>query len=100
MPPLGGVRLPFAINAGFNACRDLLLGHPLILRADNRNLLYMRKGESKKMLAWSLHLGDYNFAIDHIAGKENVVADALSRLHEINSEMKEQNRPEDWQKTK
>ena len=41
-----------------------------------------------------LHLGDFNFIIEHIAGKENVVADALSRLHKINSESKEKNMPE------
>jgi len=58
----------------------------------------MRKSESKTILAWSLHLGDYSFIIEHNPGKENVVADALSRLHEINSEKKEKNMPEDWVK--
>jgi len=88
----------FAIYAGVNACRDLLLGHLFLLQTDHRNLLYMRKSESKKILAWSLHLGDFNFIIEHIAGKENVVADALSRLHKINSERKEKNMPENWVK--
>ena len=40
----------------------------------------MNKSESKKILAWSLHLGDYSFVIEHIPGKDNVVVDALSRL--------------------
>ena len=86
----------YAIFAGVNACRDLLLGHPFTLQTDHRNLLYMRKSESKKILAWSLHLGDFSFVIEHIPGKDNVVADALSRLFEIDEEMKEKGRDQDW----
>ena len=56
----------------------------------------MNKSESKKILAWSLHLGDYSFVIEHIPGKDNVVADALSRLFEINQEVKDGKKESEW----
>jgi len=86
----------FAIFPGMNTCRDLLLGHTFTLQTDHRNLLYMNKSESKTILAWFLHLGNFSFIIEHIPGKDNVLADALSRLFEISQEVEEGRKESDW----
>ncbi len=61
--------------------------HPnLHVHTDHRNLLFMKnkRTTSDKLLRWSLVLNDYRFTIHHVAGIENVVADALSRVVECN----------------
>jgi hypothetical protein len=37
------------------------------------------KNKNQRLIRWSLALQEYNLNIKHIAGKENIVADALSR---------------------
>lgn len=43
--------------------------------------LFTHKNLSPKLLRIRLDLEDYDFIIEHISGKSNVVADALSRIH-------------------
>ena len=49
---------------------------------DNNPLTFINKCKqnNKRILRWSLFLQEYNFKINHIRGKNNVIADALSRL--------------------
>jgi transposase InsO family protein len=52
--------------------------------------LFNLKDPSSKLTRLRLELSEYNFVIEHIAGKSNVVADALSRIH-INDIINSQN---------
>ena len=36
-------------------------------------------GKKQRLLRWSLTLAEYNLDIRHIRGRDNVIADALSR---------------------
>jgi len=44
------------------------------------NLTYINLGASQKVQRWKLALQEFDFDIEHVAGKLNVVADAFSRL--------------------
>ena len=48
---------------------------------DHNPLIFISKmsGKNQRILRWSLELQKYNLDINHIRGKENVLADALSR---------------------
>lgn len=43
--------------------------------------LYRLKETNAKLTRLKLELAEFSFSIEHIKGKENVVADALSRIH-------------------
>ena len=56
-----------------------LKGRTFIVETDHRNLVYMASSSTPKVIRWKLRLLEYDFVVRHIAGVENVVADALSR---------------------
>ena len=58
-----------------------LTDKPFIVRTDNRALLWLHKhqDEKTKFTRWSLLLQEYSFKIEHCPGKENILADFLSR---------------------
>ena len=58
-----------------------LRGHRFTVETDHRNLVYIHRATAPKIVRWKLRLQEYDFDIKHIAGKSNVVADALSRCH-------------------
>ena len=49
---------------------------------DHNPLTFLRKMKNKnqKLLRWTLLLQEYNLDVRHIKGRENVVADAVSRI--------------------
>lgn len=53
------------------------------VRSDHRSLIYLfsLKDPSSRLTRIRLDLEEHNFVIEHIPGKLNVVADALSRIH-------------------
>jgi hypothetical protein len=55
--------------------------HPVIVKSDHRNLqAFMTTKElNARQARWAEELSSYNFITEHIKGKENKVADALSR---------------------
>jgi RNase H-like domain found in reverse transcriptase/Reverse transcriptase (RNA-dependent DNA polymerase)/Integrase zinc binding domain/Chromo (CHRromatin Organisation MOdifier) domain len=63
--------------------RHLLQGTklPVIVRSDHKNLrTFMTTKElNGRQARWAEELSEYNFRIEHVKGKENIVADALSR---------------------
>jgi len=59
--------------------RDILLGQNIIVHTDHLNILY-GKLSNDRITRWRLLLEEYGPKYVHIAGKNNVVADALSRL--------------------
>ena len=50
------------------------------LRTDHRNLTFLNDSPMQKVKRWKMAIMHYNFNIEHIPGKDNVVADALSRM--------------------
>src|SRR5690606_6864596 len=60
-----------------------LLGHHFIVETDHRNLLYLEKATSPKLVRWRLRLQEFDFELRHVAGRDNQVADALSRCFMI-----------------
>lgn len=71
-----------AVIFALKAWDHLLQGHHLIIHTDHANIQALQKATSKKLWRWRLILQDFHYEINHVAGKSNVVADALSRCLE------------------
>lgn len=69
----------YAIFYALKKWEYLLRGIPFTLRTDHKNLLQMNDG-SPKVLRWKLALQEFNCKVEHLPGKDNQVADSLSRL--------------------
>jgi len=68
------------------------------IRTDHKPLLPMLKKPmaNAKIESWALELQQFNLTIEHVEGRKNVLADALSRLIDIDSEYQlEQDEPEE-----
>jgi hypothetical protein len=59
--------------------------HEVLVRSDHKNLRYFltTKELSDRQARWYEKLCQYNFRIEHCKGKDNVVADALSRRPDL-----------------
>lgn len=58
---------------------------PVIVYTDHNPLTFLSNMSSsnQRLLRWALKLQDFNLQIQHIKGKDNIVADALSRSVEM-----------------
>ena len=56
--------------------------HPILVYTDHNPLTFLCKMSNKnqRLTRWSLLLQEYDIIIHHIKGKDNVIADALSRV--------------------
>ena len=81
--PIGELEL-LAIIEALEHFRYYLHGHHFILRTDHISLLSLqtKKEPSKRLSRWLDTLAEYDFSLEYIKGKNNVVADALSRPHQ------------------
>lgn len=61
--------------------RHYLVRQNFTLKSDHQSLQYLftQRDLNARQRRWSEFLSEYDFRISHIKGKENVVADALSR---------------------
>ena len=59
-----------------------MTAEPVLVYTDHNPILFINKMKEKNqhLLQWSLILQQYNLQISHIKGRENVIADALSRI--------------------
>ena len=57
--------------------------YPVLVFTDHNPLTFIHKMKNKnqRLVRWSLTLQEYNLDIKHIKGKDNVMADALSRVN-------------------
>ena len=63
--------------------RVFLFGRPFVLRTDHaalKNIFSTKMKDTARIERWILALSPYVFEIESIPGKENIVADALSRV--------------------
>lgn len=71
-----------AIHFAITQFRPYVYGTSFTVRSDHRPLVYLFniKDPSSKLTRIRLDLSEYNFTVEYIKGKNNVGADALSRL--------------------
>lgn len=72
-----------AIHFAITIFEPYIFGKHFTVRSDHKPLisLYKLKNPTGKLARIKLALSDKDFTIEHIPGKQNVVADALSRLN-------------------
>lgn len=56
--------------------------HPVVIFTDHNPLVFLdrMRNNNQRLMRWSIILQGYNLEIRHIRGRDNVVADALSRV--------------------
>ena len=72
-----------AIRWALGSMRGFLFGVPFTLYTDHRPLVYMhnmRKTNARILRTWN-DLSEFDFEVKYRLGKENFIADTLSRLH-------------------
>eukprot|EP00253_Pinus_taeda_P013432 PITA_13432 len=76
-----------AVVMALKLWRHYLMGHQFELRTDHKSLEYIftQKDLNARQRRWSELFSDYDFKISYIKGKENKVADALSRRPGLHS---------------
>lgn len=73
--------------------RPYLYGRRFIIRTDHKPLVYLfnMRDPSSRLLKFRLALEEYDFTVEYVRGKENAVADALSRICVTSKDLKEMN---------
>jgi len=87
-----------AIIVCLRTWRCYLEGMTFIIRTDHKSLEHIptQKHLSRRMVRWIEYLQQFNFKIEYKPGKENVVADALSRLYTIQVNVIQEDKYVDW----
>ena len=79
-----------AIVYTVKAFRHYLLGSPFEIKvmSDHQSLQYLKKGREAggRIARWAMALSEYNYQIEYLPGKSNLLGDALSRLVAIETE--------------
>ena len=72
--------------------RQSLLGKKFKIQTDHRALVWLHnvKDPSSRLLRWRLRMEEYDYEIEYVKGKENKVADCLSRLFPITTDILKQ----------
>lgn len=75
-----------AIHFALKTFKPYLWGKFFVVFSDHKPLIYLYalKEPSSRLTRIRLDLEEFNFVIEHIKGKDNIVADALSRINIIN----------------
>lgn len=61
--------------------RPWILGHDLLIRTDNKSLTFLKTCPlpTGRIARWAMAMEEYNYTIEHCSGKDNKIADLLSR---------------------
>ena len=70
----------FAIHVALTKWDHLLRAARFTIRTDHKNLIYLTTSKSPKVERWKIFAQDFDFTLEHVAGKDNIAADSLSRL--------------------
>lgn len=75
-----------AVVFGLQTCRHFLAFSHFILQTDLKAIIWLQtsKNLTPKLMRMGIMLSTFNFTIEHILGKDNHVADCLSRLPQQN----------------
>jgi hypothetical protein len=73
----------WAIVYSFKKFEYLIRDIHFTLLTDHKNLIYIDSETSQKVKRWKLAIQEYDFDIQHIPGRLNVIADAFSRLKDV-----------------
>ena len=68
----------------------LLYGKSFVAQVDHRNLSFLQQSPLAKVNRWRLFLSDYEFVLQIIPGKSNIIADMLSRVLEEDTKASDQ----------
>lgn len=60
--------------------KSYLYGRKFKLVTDHKPLIYSLTNSNDKIVRWKLQLSEFDYEIVYKPGKQNVVADALSRI--------------------
>src|SRR5882762_5205258 len=74
----------FAIVSLFRAYEYMLDGYSVKVHTDNKSLVYLQNMPKPppKLQRWRIFLNKFSFTLEHIKGKDNVLADYLSRCYD------------------
>lgn len=80
-----------AIHWAINYFRPYVYGRKFTIRTDHRPLIYLfsLKNPSSKLTRMRWDLEEYNFEVEYIKGKSNVLSDALSRIQVTSETLKQ-----------
>jgi len=73
----------YAVFWSVKTCEFYLRFKPFVLETDHANLQWMEASLVAKIIRWRIYLQGFTFLLRHIAGKNNAVADWLSRNHPV-----------------
>ena len=73
----------YAVYWAITSWDPYLLGQQFEVQTDHKNILWLYKSEAPKILRWRLRMQEYDFIVRHVAGRENVAADCLSRVGQL-----------------
>jgi len=78
-------REAFAIYYTVSSFDYYLKGKEFLVESDHRNLQWIESSQSPIIVRWRTLLQSYDFLVRHIPGKENKVADWISRMYLLDS---------------
>ena len=76
----------YAIYYSFIKFEHLIRDIKFCVRTDHKNLTNINSDTNPKVKRWKLAMQEYDFTIEYLPGDKNIVADAFSRLLQINEE--------------
>ena len=86
----------YAIYMSVQKSTFYLTGHEITLRSSHLPLKkFLRKMTLDQTVNWSTEIESFNINFVHISGKDNMLADTLSRLIDIDADLKQQPRLQD-----
>ena len=76
----------YAIVYALYKFEHLLRDVEFTIRTDHKNLTYMVESRSERVNRWRDYLQRFHCNVEHIPGKDNVLADAFSRILDLDAE--------------